>query len=94
MAWSRWLALALLSGLVITALGFLVLAILSLMKSEYGLIALLSKMAQIIAQAKGFLPAWLSEDWPSSTNLIEEELLNVLHHHVTQLQTPGNELGI
>ncbi|WP_297575563.1 hypothetical protein [uncultured Deefgea sp.] len=94
MAWSRWLALALLSGLVITSLVFLILAILTLMKSEYGLIALLSKMAQIIAQAKGVLPAWLSQDWPSSPTGIQAELLNLLHHHVAQLQATGKELGV
>ncbi|QKJ67196.1 hypothetical protein HQN60_11055 [Deefgea piscis] len=92
--WSRWLVLVLMSSWVVLALFVLVLAILSIMKSEHGLLALLDEMAQIIGEAKGVLPLWLSYDWPSSPTGIQAAVVSLLQHHIAQLQATGKELGL
>jgi predicted PurR-regulated permease PerM len=72
----------------------LVLSISTMLKSDMGLIALLGKMAQIIEEAKGSLPQWLSAGLPSNVLGVQNALVVLLREHSKEMQSAGKDVGI
>jgi predicted PurR-regulated permease PerM len=92
--WSKWLALMFISVLMTAMLLVLVLSISTMLKSDTGLIALLGKMAQVIEEAKGTLPSWLSAGLPSNVLGIQNALVVLLREHSKEMQSAGKDVGM
>lgn len=92
--WSKWLALGLITATLVGVLLLLGLSMSSMLKSDAGLVALLSKMAQIVEEAKDVLPLWLSASLPSSVAGIQSALVALLREHSTEMQGAGKEAGV
>ena len=92
--WSKWLALMLIVSVITAGLLVLVLSLTTMLKSDTGLIALLGKMAQIIEEAKGSLPLWISAGLPSSVVGLQNALVVFLREHATDMQSFGKNASV
>lgn len=89
----KWIAVSLISTLVIASLSGVTLLSLSLLKSEHGLSALFEQLAHIIEQAGSQLPASLSQTLPSGSDALRQWLVDWLHAHASDMQNLGKEAG-
>lgn len=62
--------------------------------SAQGLAGLWQKMAEIIANAQGILPAWLVGSLPTSADDIQSAVVQLLKDHAGQLQAAGKDVGV
>lgn len=89
----KWIAVSLISTLVIASLSGVTVLGLSLLKSEHGLSALFEQLAHIIEQAGSQLPASISQALPSGSEALRQWLVDWLHTHAADMQNLGKEAG-
>lgn len=89
----KWIAVTLISTLVIASLSGVTVLGLSLLKSEHGLSALFEQLAHIIEQAGSQLPASISQALPSGSEAVRQWLVDWLHTHAADMQNLGKEAG-
>lgn len=91
---ARWIAVALLSALIVAALSALVWATLSFMRSDTGnLSTLLQKLADIIEASRDQMPTWVSNYVPEGVDALRALLTNWLREHAGEAKLLGQEAG-
>lgn len=89
----KWIAVSLISTVVIASLSGIILLGLSLLKSEHGLSALFEQLAHIIEQAGSQLPSSISQALPTGSEALRQWLVDWLHSHAADMQNLGKEAG-
>lgn len=95
----KLLAVALLAVLVVGASAAAVIGALAFFRSDAGsLSSLFGKMAQIIEDARGSLPAWALEFLPATgegaAGELQQATADWLRHHAAELRALGKEAGL
>ena len=91
--WSRWLAVAALAILTITALMVAGFAITAFVKSEVKTPEVLStKLNEIITEARGKLPAFLTDSFPGDVDDLKTLASNWLDEHAKEVQEFGKNV--
>ncbi|MEY5098250.1 MAG: hypothetical protein RJA36_969 [Pseudomonadota bacterium] len=85
--------IALLSGALIVATVTLLASQLH-PSSVHGLAGLWTKVAEIVAGARGLLPPWVIDKLPGSAEDVQAEVVRLLKEHAAQLQGLGREVGV
>lgn len=91
----RKVALALVATLLaggLTLVGVWLTSFFSGHGSGPGLGALMLRMAEILAQLKQILPAWATENWPSSVHHVNQWAADFLKSHASDVQTLSQDL--
>lgn len=89
-------AVALIAFLAVISLGvaFVVIAALPfLANGSESFAALLRKMAEVVEQARSYLPPWAGEHLPESTADLQTAAARVLKDHAWEFQRIGQEVG-
>jgi len=88
----RMVAVALLSAVIVGLITAAVVGIIVFLRSEAGsLPVLLHKIAEILERAKGALPAWAVDYMPGTVDELQENLLEWLNNHASELRLMGTE---
>ena len=91
--WSRWLAVAALAILIITALILAGIAITAFVKSEINTPqALSTKLNDILTEARGQLPSFLTENFPGDADDLKTFASNWLDEHAKEIEEFGNRV--
>lgn len=92
--WAKVLVVAFITLGVLGALGGLTAGTILYLRTEGGLAGLLGKMAEIIENSRGFLPAWAAAWLPQGNGLaIRADLVEWLHIHAQDLRKLGGDTG-
>lgn len=88
-------AVALLATLVVAIIGVAVMAAIAFFKNNLdNLPQLLSRMAQIIEEARTKLPQWIVNYLPATTDEAQHMILDWVREHSAELRLLGKEAGI
>ena len=88
----RMVAVALLAAVIVGLITAVVIGIIVFLRSEAGsLPALLHKIAEILERAKAALPAWAVDYMPGTVDELQENLLEWLNNHASELRLAGTE---
>jgi len=88
----RWIAVALVSTLVISLLTVLGVAVASFLKSsDESIPALFHRMAEIIEQSRGQLPDWVLSSLPDTAEELRTAAVEWLRSHARTVQTASTE---
>jgi predicted PurR-regulated permease PerM len=91
--WSRWLAVAGLAILTITALILAGIAITASVKSEINTPHVLStKLNEILTEARSKLPSFLTESFPGDVDDLKTYASNWVDEHAKEIQEFGNSV--
>jgi predicted PurR-regulated permease PerM len=91
--WSRWLAVAALAILTITALMAAGFAITALVKSEVKTPEVLStKLNEIVTEARDKLPSFLTDSFPGDVDDLKALASNWLDEHAKEVQEFGKDV--
>lgn len=93
---ARQISLALVTVLLVLLLilgGVWIAGFLGGQGSGVGLSALMLRMAEILSELKQILPAWATENWPSSVYNLNQAVIDFLKSHATDVQTAGKDLA-
>lgn len=93
---ARQISLALVTVLlvlILTLAGVWVASFLGGHGSGAGLSALMLRMAEILGEIKQILPAWATENWPSSVYHLNQSLIDFLKAHAADVQTAGKDVA-
>lgn len=91
---ARWIAVALLSGLIVAALSALIWAVFSFVRSDTGnLSTLLQKLADIIEASRNQMPDWVRDHVPEDVDALRALLTNWLREHAGEAKLLGQEAG-
>ncbi|NMM38011.1 MAG: AI-2E family transporter [Glaciimonas sp.] len=91
---ARWIAVALLSGLIVAALSTLIWAMFAFMRSDTGnLSSLLQKLADIIETSRNQTPPWIAEYLPDGVDALRTLLTDWLRAHAGEAKLLGQEAG-
>ena len=89
---ARWIALAVLSGLIVAALTALTLLGMAHFKADAGTMPrLLDKAMEIVDQARDHLPEWADQYLPDDIDDIRDTISAWMHAHTAMLQLAGRE---
>ncbi len=87
-------ALLLFSAIISLAIAAIVIAALPLLTTGSESVAvLLTKMAEVVASARSYLPLWATERLPESTDGLQAAAAKVLQDHAWEIQRIGQEIG-
>jgi predicted PurR-regulated permease PerM len=90
----KFLAIGLLSVLIVAGLTLFIVVVIAFFRSEQGsLTALLGKMADIVETSKEHLPLWIANELPDNAVELKDDMVGWLREHAGELQTFGAELG-
>lgn len=90
----KFLAIGLLSVVIVALLTLSIVAVMAFFRSEQGsLPILLGKMADIVDTSKEHLPLWLADELPDNADELRNDVVEWLRAHAGDLQTVGAELG-
>ena len=88
----RMVAVALLAAVIVALIAAAVIGIIAFLRSEAGsLPALLQKIADILERAKTALPLWVVDYMPGTADELQENLLEWLNTHASELRLAGTE---
>ena len=88
----RMVAVALLAAVIVGLITAAVVSIIVFLRSEAGsLPSLLHKIADILERAKTALPAWAVNYMPGTVDELQEDLLEWLNNHASELRLAGTE---
>ena len=91
---ARWIAVVLLSALIVSALSGLIWAIFSFMRSDTGnLSSLLQKLADIIEASRDQMPVWVRDHIPEGVDALRALLTTWLRDHADEAKLLGQEAG-
>lgn len=91
---ARWIAVVLLSALIVSALSGLIWAIFSFMRSDTGNFStLLQKLADIIEESRDQMPNWVREYIPDGVEALRALLATWLREHANEAKLLGQEAG-
>lgn len=91
---ARWVALAVLSAGIVSALTVLVLLMIAHFKADAATVPkLLDKTMTIIDQAREHLPDWADGYLPDDIDDIRAALAGFMHDHMSTLQLAGREVA-
>lgn len=91
---ARMIAVAAIGGLTVAFLCLLVWGSVTFFKSDAGSFpVLLQRMADIIEQSRGQIPAWLSAHLPESADALREMITAWLREHAFEAKLIGQETG-
>lgn len=91
---ARWIAVALLSALIVAALSALIWSVFAFMRSDTGnLSALLQKLADIIEASRDQMPAWVRDHVPAGTDALRALLTDWLRTHADEAKLLGQQAG-
>lgn len=89
---ARWLAVALLSVVVVGLLVLLIVGIVSLLRSEIGSpTTLFERLMPIVDEARSKLPAWIVDNLPDSTEEFRLAVTDWARDNARALQVAGTE---
>lgn len=92
--WARIIVVAVIAALVVTAMSLLILGIIGFFRSDAGnLSALLTKLAEIIDQSRGRLPAWMLVYIPETAEDLRAAAAAWLREHSSVLQGVGKDFA-
>jgi predicted PurR-regulated permease PerM len=87
-------ALVLFIAVISLAISAVVVAALPLLANGSESVgALLAKMAEVVAEAKTYLPHWATEHLPASTDGLQAAAAKAIQDHAWELQRIGQEVG-
>jgi predicted PurR-regulated permease PerM len=87
-------ALVLFSAVISLAIAAVVIAALPLLTNgSESVAALLTKMSEVVAEAKSYLPQWAARHLPHSTDDLQAAAAKMLQDHAWELQRIGTEVG-
>ena len=88
----RMVAVALLAAVIVGLITAAVVGIIVFLRSEAGsLPSLLNKIADILERAKTAVPAWAVNYMPGTVDELQEDLLEWLNNHASDLRLAGTE---
>lgn len=91
---ARMIAVAAIGILTVTFLCVVIWGSVTFFKSDAGSFpVLLQRMADIIEQSRGQIPAWLSAHLPESADALREMITSWLREHAFEAKTIGQETG-
>lgn len=91
---ARWIAVALLSALIVAALSALIWAIFAFLRSDTGnLSSLLQKLADIIEASRTQIPPWIADHMPAGVEPLRALLTQWLRDHAGEAKLLGQEAG-
>lgn len=91
---SRFAVVLLLTALVIVLGAMLIGGVAAFVRGEGAdLPALLQKMAEIIDNARGTMPAWVQDSLPADATAIKDDAVTWLREHAAELRKTGGEVG-
>ncbi len=91
---ARLVSVALLAGLVVTALTLAIWGVMSFLQSEAGNIqTLLQKLADIIDHSRAQIPSWLQIYLPVNGDAIREAMVAWFREHAVEAKAMGTEAG-
>ncbi len=87
-------ALVLFSAIISLGITFVVVAAVPfLTNGSESFAALLRKMAEVVEQARSYMPPWVGEHLPESTDDLQAAAARVLQDHAWEFQRIGQEVG-
>lgn len=91
---ARWIAVALLSVLIVSTLSALIWSVFAFMRSDTGnLSALLQKLADIIEASRDQMPAWVRDYVPAGVDALRALLTDWLRTHADEAKLLGQQAG-
>ncbi|MEO6352118.1 MAG: hypothetical protein ABI575_04670 [Oxalobacteraceae bacterium] len=91
---ARWIAVALLSVLIVSTLSALIWSVFAFMRSDTGnLSVLLQKLADIIEASRDQMPAWVRDYVPASVDALRALLTDWLRTHADEAKLLGQQAG-
>lgn len=91
----KLVAVALLATAIVTVITAAILGAIAFFRSDIGnLSALLVQMADIIADSRGLLPGWISENLPRTASELRASMEGWLRQHAGAVQAFGARFGV